>query len=169
MSFGREPEVTNNQDRTWMDMPGWLRNYYQNLSTGAQASNERADGLRQMYSGLTEDERGFMASNADNVRQRNEDARLAATQQEELLARLAAANAGNPFGAAEGSSTDRNGEVGGFGGFDPATGHYTNAGGGGGFNYQQTYDDQMGRLSGGGGISVGYGNTAAEATRNARG
>lgn len=89
MSMGSKPQVVDNSP--WTNMPDWVKTYYQNQISRASQSDNRADALRQMYSGFTPQERQFVENyQTPGSNQAAPMAQSAPTQ--DLLSRLALAN-----------------------------------------------------------------------------
>jgi len=159
MSFGSKPQVVDNSP--WTNMPDWVKTYYQNQIARVAQSDNRADALRQMYSGFTPQERQFVenyqtpGSNRTTPMGESSSTRTA-------LQRLLASNSS---GGSDRSWSDgmtgpevrAHQEAGTYGNTSPSS-----------RSPQEEYDRQMDSYtSSGGGISVGGGNTAAEAMSNA--
>ena len=54
MSFGQRPQTVENNP--YKGMPSWVRDYYQSMIARSQASDNRADALRVMFSGSSPQE-----------------------------------------------------------------------------------------------------------------
>jgi hypothetical protein len=158
MSFGSKPQVVDNSP--WTNMPDWVKTYYQNQIARASQSDNRADALRQMYSGFTPQERRFVEGYQTSGS--NQAVPMAQTQSTQTaLSRLLAGSGGGSDGmwsdGMTGPEVRAHQEAGTYG--NTSTTSRTP---------QQEYDRQMDSYTrSGGGISVGGGNTAAEAMSNA--
>lgn len=95
MSFGSKPQVVDNSP--WTNMPDWVKTYYQNQIARASQSDNRADALRQMYSGFAPNERQFVENyKTPGSNQTAPIAQTASTQT--ALSRLLAGSGGGSDG-----------------------------------------------------------------------
>lgn len=65
MSFGQEPQVTENDP--WKNMPDWVEEYYKGMIQNTVGSDDRADKLRMMYSGMSPEEMMFVQGYIPNA------------------------------------------------------------------------------------------------------
>ena len=65
MSFGSKPQTVDNDP--YKNMPSWVRDYYQSQIANAGQSDNRADALRTMFSGLNRPEHDFVRNHSSTA------------------------------------------------------------------------------------------------------